>query len=189
MQKATQHEPTDEQLAEQARFDPEAFGRLYRRYFDKVYGYLRYRVNQRSTADDLAATVFMRALDRLGSYDPARGPFGPWLLTIARNHLNDHYRSRARWRWLPLGVVKNRFREGGPDTEFESRERRDEVLAAMARLGKRERDVLGLKFATGHSNRDIAALTGLSESNVGVIIHRALGRLRKDLCPKEADHV
>ncbi|MFQ6101807.1 MAG: RNA polymerase sigma factor [Anaerolineae bacterium] len=51
----------------------------------------------------------------------------------------------------------------------------------MARLSDRERDLIGLKFAAGLPNRRIAELTGLSENNVGVILYRAVRRLRAEL--------
>jgi RNA polymerase sigma-70 factor (ECF subfamily) len=189
MPQAILPEPCDATLALRARDDREAFGVLYERHFDGIYAYLRYRVNDRSTADDLAAVVFTRALDRLDGYDPERAPFGVWLLVIARNALRDHYRRRARWRWLPLEVVKERVADGAaPDAGLERQERRDVLLAAVARLDDRERDLLGLKFGAGRSHRDIAALTGLSESNVGVIVHRALGRLRRVLDREEVRH-
>jgi RNA polymerase sigma-70 factor, ECF subfamily len=48
----------------------------------------------------------------------------------------------------------------------------------MARLPERERELLALKFGAGATNRDIARVTGLSESNVGTILHRTVQALR-----------
>ena len=52
------------------------------------------------------------------------------------------------------------------------------LLTALAGLDARERDVLGLKFAARLTNREIARNLGLRESHVGVIVYRALGKLR-----------
>ena len=52
------------------------------------------------------------------------------------------------------------------------------MLAALSRLDERERELLALKFASCMTNRQIAGLSGLSESNVGVILYRALHHLR-----------
>ena len=60
-------------------------------------------------------------------------------------------------------------------------ETRAELLAAVARMSDRERDLIALKFAAGLTNRRIAKLTGLNESNVGVILYRAMRRLRAEL--------
>jgi RNA polymerase sigma-70 factor (ECF subfamily) len=59
---------------------------------------------------------------------------------------------------------------------------------ALAGLPERERDILGLKFAVGYTNRAIAELTGLTESNIGVIVHRAIGELRLQLRAEEDSH-
>jgi DNA-directed RNA polymerase specialized sigma24 family protein len=67
-------------------------------------------------------------------------------------------------------------------------ETRAELLAAVPRLEDRERDLIALKFAAGLTNRRIAEITGLSESNVGVILYRAVRRLRAELNAKEGDH-
>jgi RNA polymerase sigma-70 factor (ECF subfamily) len=60
-------------------------------------------------------------------------------------------------------------------------ELQDQLLGAVARLDSRERDLIGLKFAAGLTNRRIAKLTGLSENNVAIILYRAVRRLRAEL--------
>jgi RNA polymerase sigma-70 factor (ECF subfamily) len=118
----------------------------------------------------------------LGSYHPDKGPFSAWLFAIARNAVNDHLRAQRRRRWLSLEVVRHWISpdpqpgEVVADTELHAR-----LLAAVARLGSREQDLIGLKFGGGLTNRRIAQLTGLSENNVGIILYRAVRRLRAEL--------
>jgi RNA polymerase sigma factor (sigma-70 family) len=64
-------------------------------------------------------------------------------------------------------------------------ETRAELLAALARLTDRERDLVALKFAAGLTNRRIAELSGLSANHVGVILYRAVRRLQAELGLKE----
>jgi RNA polymerase sigma factor (sigma-70 family) len=155
----------------------------YEREFPRLYGYVRYRVEDRATADDLTSQAFLRALDRLSTFDPARGAIGPWLLGIARNLVRDHLRSRRRWRWLPLTALRDDpAPEPTPEQGAIDAESRRVLLSTLRHLSDRERDVLGLKFAGGLSHREIAVLTGLGESHVAVILYRALGRLRRELC-------
>jgi RNA polymerase sigma factor (sigma-70 family) len=66
-----------------------------------------------------------------------------------------------------------------PDTTLIGQEMEAELVAALAHLDHRERDVLGLKFAGELTNREIAKLTGLKESHVGVIVYRAIQKLRR----------
>jgi len=172
-----------------AQADPAAFGALYDHYFPRIYSYIRYRVADATLADDLTATVFVRALAGLGRYETAAAPFAAWLFAIARNAVSDHLRAERRHRWLSLDVVREWISlEPPPESVALAGEMRDRLLAALARLPARERDLIGLKFAAGLTNRRIAELTGLTESNVGVIVYRAVRRLRTDLEPQEPAH-
>jgi RNA polymerase sigma-70 factor (ECF subfamily) len=56
-----------------------------------------------------------------------------------------------------------------------------ELLPLIGNLPERERDILALKFGAEMTNRSIAGITGLTESNVGVILYRTLRRLRDQL--------
>ncbi len=174
--------PNERALVARARVEPAAFTALYNHYFPRVYNYIRYRVRDAESADDLTAQVFERELAKLDSYRPERAPFAPWLFAIARNAVNAYLRASQRRRWLSLDALPDRA-SGAPQPEqvvLEAEVRR-ELLAALARLNDRERDLLALKFAAGLTNRQIAELTTLGESNVGVILYRAVQRLRIEL--------
>jgi RNA polymerase sigma-70 factor (TIGR02952 family) len=178
--------PNELALVARARAEPAAFATIYDHYFPRVYNYVRYRVRDAGTADDITAQVFERALVSIGSYRPDRAPFAAWLFGIARNAVNDHLRAQRRRRWLSLEVLRGRpSAEPQPEEVTIHSETRAELLTAVARLSDRERDLIALKFAAGLTNRRIAELTGLSESNVGVILYRAVRRLRAKLSAKE----
>ena len=71
--------------------------------------------------------------------------------------------------------------------ELIGQEMEAELVASLVKLDRRTRDVLGLKFAGDLTNREIAKLTGLKESNVGVIVFRGIQKLRKMM--EEAEKV
>jgi RNA polymerase sigma-70 factor (ECF subfamily) len=108
------------------------------------------------------------------------------LFGIARHAVNDHFRAKRRRHWLSLDILRERAGDG-PDPEHQAidAEAREGMLTAVARLSERERDIVGLKFAAGLSNRRIAELTDLKEGNVAVILYRAIRRLRKELRAEE----
>jgi RNA polymerase sigma factor (sigma-70 family) len=174
--------PNELALVTQARADAAAFAALYDHYFSRVFNYVRYRLPDAQTADDVTAQVFERALNSIDSYRPEKAPFSAWLFAIARNAVNDQLRRQRRRRWISLDILSNRSsHEPGPVDIVSDTELQDELLAAVGRLGRRERDLIGLKFAAGLTNRRIAELTGLSESNVGIILFRTMRRLRAEL--------
>jgi RNA polymerase sigma-70 factor (ECF subfamily) len=119
-------------------------------------------------------------------YRPEQGPFAAWLFAIARNSVNDYLRSQRRHPHIPLDAL--RF-QPNPETQTEEQvvqnETVAEILVAMSQLNERERELLSLKFASGLTNRHIARITRLGEKNVGVILYRAIRRLRDCLETKE----
>jgi len=167
-------------LASQAGCDPEAFTALYDRCFAQVYNYIRYRVDETAAVEDLTAQVFERALSSIGRYAPDQAPFEAWLFGIVRHVVGDALR-RARFSaWLPWEAFLHRPAPGPlPEEIVVQRDLKARLGRALPRLPDRQRDLLGLKFAAGLNNRQIAALLGLSEQNVGVILFRAIGRLRQ----------
>ena len=146
-----------------------------------VYLYIRYRVG-RDAADDLTAEVFLKALERIETFDPARGDAKTWLFGVAHNVVRDHFRAARRWKFLPIEWLNQRIAtQPDPERHAIADEEFRHLAEALASLSGRERDVLGLKFGGGLTNRVIASLSGLSESNVAVIVYRALGKVRRQL--------
>ncbi len=161
---------------------PASFGQMYDAYFSRIYGYIRMRVGDAATADDITGAVFEKALLKMSSYDPQEGDFAPWLFGIARNAVNDHYRRLSLWKFTGLDLFENMAgKDPSPDKIAGANEDREKLLSALAQLDKRERDILAMKFASGMKNRDIATATGLGESNIAVIIFRALKQLNEQL--------
>jgi len=158
--------------------EQEAFIALYDHYFPRVYNYIRFRCFDADLTDDLTAQVFERALLKLGDYDPQQGSFGAWIFTIAHNLVSNHLRGlrRRRHLWEPLHDRPSE--EPSPEEVLVKSETEDELLLALSRLDDRQRNLLSLKFAAHLTNRRIGEITGLSESHVGVIVHRALEKLR-----------
>lgn len=158
------------------------FAELYDRYFDKVYNYVRYHVRLAAEADDVTGRIFEAALRGYETYDQARGPAQGWLFGIARNAVADWARGRNRRGEVSLDdAPEPADRDPRPPDALERKEERARLLDAIAGLDERSRDIIALKFSSGMNNREIAGLTGLGESNVGIIIFRAVKKMQADL--------
>ncbi len=165
-----------------AKSDPSAFAVVYDHYFASVYNYVRYRVPDATQAEDLTAQIFERVLINLGAFDSQQATFAVWLFTVARNLVTDHLRAQKRRRWFSFSLEQVGEQPQSaplPEEQVIRGETQELLLSALATLGDRERDLLALKFVAQMTNRRIAEFTGLSESNVGVILYRALSRLRE----------
>lgn len=182
MNQTIQNEPylkDDSELAARALSDPVAFATLFDRYFPQVHKYAFYRVGDLNAADDLTAEVFENLLTALPRYKPDRAPFGAWLFGIARHAVNDHHRSQKRKQEVqPEEMDQLIATEPQPEQASLLIEADHHLLSALKQLSAREIDIIGLKFASDLTNRQIAKLTGLGESHVGVILYRSMQRLR-----------
>jgi len=174
---------------EAASPDVYVFTRLYDTYFARVFTYARYRCGDDAIADDLVAQVFERVFSHLADYDAQRGPLEAWLFAIARNVINNHLRAENLREHLPLEQCEQQADAAAlPEEALIQGETQAEILEALTFLSERERDLVGLKFTAGLTNRRIAEITGLSENNVGVILYRAIQRLRLILLKRQKRH-
>ncbi len=151
--------------------------RVYSAELSRVLNYFRYRVLNPATAEDLTATTFEKAWRARSRYRSDRAAVGTWLLAIARNVAADHFRGLRRE--VPLDEVSDL--PGGEDLDesLERQRERRRLACLLSALPTRERELLALKYGAGETNRAIARLTGLSESNVGTILHRTITALRR----------
>ena len=150
------------------------FAELYRATFADVYAYVATIVADRAAAEDVTAQAFERAYRKQRSFDARRGSQRAWIFGIARNAALDELRRRRRTATLVAEP---------PDEVLvahdEAAVRRATVRAALETLDARDRELIALKFHGDLSNAEIAKLLGLSESNAGTRVHRAVTKLRE----------
>jgi RNA polymerase sigma-70 factor, ECF subfamily len=173
----------DAGLVERAKADPNAFGLLYERYVDKIYGYIYYRTGNYHDAEDLTAKVFYQALNHLPRFVQRGLPFSSWLYRIAHNIVANWYRDRSRRKVVSLdqlGAV------GHPRADLllqqVSRDERRAALATAIRCLPVERqELLILKFVEQLPNAQIGQIMGRSEGAIKSLYHRTLLTLRHEL--------
>jgi RNA polymerase sigma-70 factor, ECF subfamily len=155
------------------------FEALYRSARDDVYAYVATLLRDRAAAEDATALAFERAYRKRRSFDRARGNERAWLFGIARNAALDELRRRRRQAALavdPQDPAAALAADGAGDDDAL---RRALVREALAALAPRERELVALKFFAGLSNAEIARVLGVSESNAGTLLHRAMAKLRR----------
>ena len=144
----------------------------------RVYNFFRYRVGPGPVAEDLTAATFEKAWRARDRYDRDKAAFSTWIYSVARNVAVDHYRSERAS--VPLDEVAELPGGATPEEIAERRSDEDRLGRLLQRRDERERELLALKYGAEFTNRDIARMTGLSESNVGTILHRAVQALRAE---------
>ena len=156
-----------------AQRDRAAFGALYRRYLDRVYGYAFYLLGDHHDAEDVTERTFLAALGAIDSFRDEGATFRAWLFRIAHNQLVNALRARGRHRSTALDADVTAT-DGDPELLAGRAEEWRRLRRALDRLPDDRRQVIVLRFVDGLSAREIGAVLGRSPGAVRVLQHRAL---------------
>ena len=174
------------QLIEQAKTDPEAFGRLYELYVEKIYNYIYYRLGNHHDAEDLTAKVFYRALNHIAHYNHKGVPFAAWLYRIAHNLVVNWHRDHSRRQMVGLeNLDLSGDKQESPHHAAEQTNERELLLAAIQHLPRERQELLMLKFVERMSNAEIGQVMGRSEGAIKSLYHRTLVSLKELLAEHE----
>jgi RNA polymerase sigma-70 factor (ECF subfamily) len=154
-----------------------AFGVLYRRYVDRVYGYSFHLLGDHHDAEDVTERTFVAALGAIDGFRDEGATFRAWLFRIAHNQLANALRSRARHRADRLDLAGERASDVDPAGVAGQAEEARRLRRALARLPEDRRQVVILRFLDGLTAREIGVVLGRSEGAVRVLQHRALRQL------------
>ena len=156
---------------------------LYREHHDHVFR-AAYRVTGSVVdAEDVLQTVFLRLVRRKEKLDLSPSP-GSYLHRAAVNASLDLLRSRTRSRSVSIEEVApsaTESSEPSPETQYVDRELQNQIRRSIATLGPKAAEIVVLKYFEGHSNLEIAEMLGTSQMVIGVLLHRARARLRKEI--------
>ncbi len=177
-----QDELSDEEILIQKakNFDSEAWTQIYRQNHPKIYAYLRYRLNDIDLAEDMAATVFLHAVDKIESFTYRGFSLSSWLFRIAHNLMVDHFRRKGKVAAEPLTEALL-AKSGGLDRTMESALIRADIDSALNEITDEQKHVVLLKFFGGLSNAEVARVIKKPEGAVKALQHRALASLRRVL--------
>ena len=181
----------------------ERFAELVARHQRRASRIAYYYLRETAEADEAVQDAFVKAYSHLSTFREEL-PFDVWFTRILINGCLDRIKARTRReRWLvPMGRVAAADMESGPaerdltervastaaspEEALLSRERREQIAAALARLPERQRAVFVLSHVEGCTSREVSALTGLNESTVRVHLFRAIRKLRSLLASDPA---
>ncbi len=164
--------------------DVSAFEQLYDRHSRIVYGLLLRILQQAGTAEEVAQDVFLQLWRNAAQYDESRGPFVPWLLTLARNRALDTLRlksERQRRREdqaeeMPPVVAVPQY-----EKELDEKRRAERVRALMGSLNPQQKKAIELAYFQGLSHTEIAAALKEPLGTVKSWIRNGLLRLKEGL--------
>lgn len=154
---------------------PDSFVGYYNQFKNKIYAYFLYRVGfDVKLAEDLTSEAFLKAFKKYDDFDEEK-PFQPWIYTICRNHLINHYKLSKREVSLDGIEGLAKYADARAEEKFEL----ERVADLINQMDDTDKEVLQLRFAQELTNPEIACLLEKEEGAVRTQISRSLAKLRE----------
>jgi RNA polymerase sigma-70 factor (ECF subfamily) len=185
-------DPPDEVLvARVGAGQAEAIEQLYQRYARPAYSLARRICGDGGIAEDAVQEAFLALWRDPGRFDPSRGGFGSWMLTLVHHKAVDAVRkeSSIRRRTVPAadGEEWNVPPGPGADQAAMGSVLAGEVRDALGRLPDEQRQALALAYYGGYTQREVAAITGVPIGTVKSRMYTGVQRLRRLLMPLQLE--
>jgi RNA polymerase sigma-70 factor (ECF subfamily) len=161
-----------------------AFGEIYDRYVDTVFRFVYFRVGNRQVAEDLTSDTFLNAFRRINSFTYQGSDLGAWLVTIARNLVADHFKSKRYKLEVSTGDViddncEDRGPEGNPESTVIGHITNVALLTAVQQLGPEQQECIVLRFLRGLTVAETAQTMGKNVGSVKALQYRATRALAR----------
>lgn len=155
------------------------FNQVYDQYVNKIYRFIYLKVSLVETAEDLSSEVFLRLYRHIQKNNPVIENPQAFVYQIARNVIADHYRSKKitvvsiEKTTIEIEDIQERTREQG-EVSLEM----DRIKEAIAKLQGDYQDLIIWRYVDELTVPEIAQITGKTEENVRVGVHRAIQALK-----------
>jgi RNA polymerase sigma-70 factor, ECF subfamily len=164
--------------------DVSAFEQLYDRHSRPIYSLVLRILQQAGTAEEVVQDVFLQLWRNAAQYDVSRGPFVPWLFTLARNRALDTLRLKSerqrrredQTKELPPIASVPQYEQ-----QFDEKRRAEKVRTLMASLSPQQKIAIELAYFEGLSHSEIAAALKEPLGTVKSWIRNGLLRLKEEL--------
>ncbi len=173
----------DQSLVCAAGRDPEAAGRLYDKYYARIFGYIHHCTLNRTVTEDLTSNVFLAAFTHLGRFRWQQIPFRAWLYRIATNEVRTFYRRRRFARAARLQIEPASAANSAPAAHEEpsAAEEYRLVHKALLQLRPKYRTAIILRYFEDKTIAEISSITGKREGTIKSQLHRGLAQLQEIL--------
>lgn len=163
-----------------AQKNPDCFAPLYDKYFGFVFNFIFKRTSDKDLTGDLTSDVFLKAMLGINKYQFKGVPFSAWLLRIAVNEVNLHFRKNNKVRTISIteSSLENFFES---IEESYSEEKTKRLLGILQNLGDKDMQIIELRFFEGRAFKDIAQILQTGESNAKMKVYRLLEKIKEKM--------
>ncbi len=160
--------------------DQAAFAALYDEFSQRLYAFIRIKVNPDTEAEDILQEVFLRAWSGIKNLDTSNLNLSAWLYKVTGNTINDYFRKKYRQpSAVSIDEAKELANQDSPSDDASNGFARDAIKQALADLPAHYKEVIELRFFQDFSIADTARIMGKNNVTVRVWQHRALTHLKE----------
>jgi RNA polymerase sigma factor (sigma-70 family) len=153
------------------------FAELVNQYKDAAYTLCVRICGNKSDAEDICQESFIKAYRAIANFRGEAG-FATWLYRIVYNTAISHLRSQ-KIKTVPLESIRDIDSEGRENDDME--EKRKLIRKILAELPELDRTIMTLYYMMDHSISEIVGVTGLSESNIKIRLHRTRIKMHDEI--------
>lgn len=171
---------SEAKVIDESKKDPQKFEPLYNKYFESIYRFVAQRLIDESTADEITAQVFYKALLNIKKYKHQGVPFSAWLYRIATNELNTFFRKNAKQRTVNIDSENL----GGLLQDVKTADKEHLFVAmeeAIQTLDPPDLMLLEMRYFENRAFKEIGVILGITENNAKVKLYRILDKIKKKL--------
>jgi len=159
--------------------DREALAELWRTHNPALLRYLRTR--RSPSPDDVASQVWIDVARSIDCFEGDLDDFPRWLFTIAHRRSVDEIRRAVRASNPPTTAIRSADRVAGADVEHDRHTALDRAIALVSMLPDNQAEAVMLSVVNDLPTADVAAIMGITQGNVRVLVHRGVTRLRRKI--------
>lgn len=165
-------------ILERAKQNPEAFGELYEKYYEKIFNFIYRQTDDEDLTADLCSQTFLNALNHIKRFEFRGVPVSAWFYRIAVNEINKHYRKQKSTRVFSIEEVRVKELVTMVAERWDE-ELIDRMLKYLKELPVDMLEVLELRFFEDKDFKEIAFILNITESGAKMRTYRSLDKLRK----------
>jgi len=174
----------EKELVKRAKKDPEAFAKLYDKYYSQIFGYILKRVANLDIAQDVCSETFLKALKNIWKFRWKNISLSFWLYRIANNEIANFFRKRKH-KLVSLEKIPEPIDDSNPKIELiEAEDRlkmhRDflEIQEKISELEIKYQEVITLRFFEKKQIKEIAEILGKKDGTIKSLLHRGIEKLK-----------
>ena len=179
-------------LINQCRNSPEAFGLVFDTWYAPVFGYIFRRTADYDLSRDIAAETFLKAFLKISTFNCRGVSLSAWLYRIATNELNQYYRSSKYKPQSLQQLLENpqmeKLLHQAADNERETMEKElqafndyNRIRQNLLKLDLKYQEVIALRYFEQKTNTEISIILDKNEGTIKSLLSRGLEKLRNML--------